>query len=160
MHPFNRRLIIDTSKSNDIFNEYKKSVSWGCSVSWGDIYTSVQKIKKTPIEEYDYETCRNAIAGRRYVFCKVLVIAIGIVLVAGLVFLFKQDLVEIIRGTAFLLPCVFICYLLLGRNAVYSRWTLLANRLSLCTEYVDYWVFCTLLALSSFVVFLLIVFDM
>ena len=174
VHPFNRRIIIDTSKCSDKINDYKKSMSGGWDIlHLNNMSSSVQKVKNTPIEEYDYEACRNAFAGRRYVFYKIFVLLmfwIIIIITVGLLFFdFIEDSVsqqlrdnepmfKILYCTALLLPLVFLSYILFGRIVVYSKWTLLANRLSLCTENVDYWVFCTFLALLSFVTLLLIVF--
>ena len=161
VHPFNKRIIVDTSKCFDKNSINRKSML-GKDIILNSFFNGcTEKVMKRPIEEYDYKACRNAIAGRSYVFHKMfwslvftvtfyffIVIFIYSVLQQSRENYSTKQMAEILFITAFLLPCVFQLYMLFLRNAVYSKWTLLANRLSLCTENVDSWVFCTLLALS------------
>ena len=166
VHPFNKRIIVDTSKGLDKISIYRKS-KFGQDFGLDLLLDGCkEKVMKRPIEEYDYKACRNAIAGRRYVFYKILRLSLWLFFLMGIVsvvifltILLSQPrenystklMAEILFITELFLPFVFQLYMLFLRSAVYSKWTLLANRLSLCTKNVDFWVFCTILALSLLV---------
>ena len=57
----------------------------------------------------------------------------------------------------FQLCFVFVLHLLLIGDAFYSKWKLLAQRFSLCTEHIDLWIICNLLAIS--LVLMVVEFD-
>ena len=145
VHPFNKRIIVDTSKCYDKIYLYKKSMNDSYLDSLFD--GCKEEVMKRPIEEYDYKACRNAIAGRRYMLNKifwsssisvncfvVIVILIYAILPQSRENYSTWQITRILLITAVILFHVFLVCMRYARNAVYSKWTSLANRLSLCTK--------------------------
>ena len=152
IHPFNNDMRIYTSKFEGTYIGYSSLTA---------ISIAFDAIKRLQKDDYDYEYCRrNLTKGRRPIVCLrvFLCLACCIVVVSPAISVFikcleiRNDLPHIIyllSGYMLSLLCiVFLLYLLYLRDAFYSKWKLLAQRLSLCTEHIELWIICNLLAIS------------
>ena len=168
IHPFNNDMQIYTSKfegTNIGYSTLTKAKLSARSIA-------IDAIKRLQKDDYDYEYCRNLTKGHRLIVClrvfMFLVCCTGcIAVVYGAISVFiecleiRNDLPHIIYLLSaymlLLLWYVFLLYLLYLRDAFYSKWKLLAQRLSLCTEHIELWIYCNLLAIS--LVLMVVEFD-
>ena len=161
IHPFNNDMRIYTSKFEGTYIGYSSLTA---------ISIAFDAIKRLQKDDYDYEYCRrNLTKGLRLIVCLRVFLCLGccIVVVSPAISVFikcleiRNDLPHIIYLLSdymlLLLCCVFLLYLLYLRDAFYSKWKLLAQRLSLCTEHIELWIYCNLLAIS--LVLMVVEFD-
>ena len=167
IHPFNNDMrIIYTSKFEGTNIGYPKHTK----AKLNAISIAIGAIKRLQKDDYDYEYCRNLTRKdhRLNVFMQVFIfLACCIAVVFGTISVFiecleiRNDLPHIIYLlSAYMLSLlwyVFLLYLLFLRDALYSKWKLLAQRLSLCTEHIELWIICYLLAIS--LVLMVVKFD-
>ena len=164
IHPFNNDMRIYTSKFEGTNIGYSTLIK----EKFRSISNAIVAIKRLQKDDYDYEYCRNLTEDHRlivfmqvFIFLLYCTCCIAAVYGAILVFIecleIRNDLPHIIYLLSAymltLLCIVFLLYLLYLGDAFYSKWKLLAQRLSLCTEHIELWIICNLLAISL-VVFL------
>ena len=167
IHPFNNDMRIYTSK----FEGTNIGYSTFAKAKFRAISNAIDAIKRLQKDDYDNEYCRNLTRkGHRLIvlvqifICLVcctycIAVVTGAILVFIKCFEIRNDLPRIINLLSAymlsLLCIVILLYLLCLRDAFYSKWKLLAQRLSLCAEHIELWIICNLLAISLVVFFFL-----
>ena len=163
IHPFNRNMLIYTSKFEEKYNEYSELTKENLR----RLASAINAIKCMQKDDYKYEYCRNLTKGdqvslKKFLFpvhcicCIIMAISVFIACVRT-----RNDLPHIIyllsRCLIMLLWYVFMLYVIYLRDTFNSKWKLLTKRLSLCTEHIGLWIICNCLAI--YLVLMLMKFD-